>query len=88
MHETQDYLFWAGVPVRQGDATGHGLQDGSRPAQGDMRLVPSIKLDGLREALGGGPEQGAGGGDGILGEGVHQLSNAIVELMLQRHGSG
>ena len=44
-----------------------------------------LRVEGERagEALGRGPEQVARGRDGVLGESIHQLRDAVVELVLQ-----
>ena len=70
-------------PGRQRDAVDLGPQNGGGLRIGRMCRVGRIKVDDAGEALGGAPEEGTGGGDCVVREGVHQLRDAIVELALQ-----
>lgn len=76
------HLLSAGGPGGQGDAVDLGPQDGSGLGVRGVRGVGCVKVDRAGEALGGTPKQAPCGGDCILGEGVHQLRDAIMELAL------
>ena len=78
------HLLSAGGPGRQGDAVNLGPQDGCGLGVCGVRGVRRIKVDRAGESLGRAPEQGPCGCDCILGEGVHQLRDAVMKLALRR----
>mmetsp|Transcript_20281 Transcript_20281/g.51346 ORF Transcript_20281/g.51346 Transcript_20281/m.51346 type:complete len:956 (+) Transcript_20281:150-3017(+) len=70
-------------PVGAGDAVHLGAQDGARLHKSGVRLVARLKVKRVREALGRGPEGRARAGGRVLWEGVHQLRDAAVEVVLE-----
>ncbi len=53
--------------------------------KGQVRGILHVEVQGAREALGRRPEGRARGGDGVLGEGVGELRDTVVEVLLEAH---
>lgn len=76
------HLAGVGGPVRARNAIDLSAQDGGGLHEGLLGGVVDVKDDWPREALGRAPEQRPCRGDGVLWEGVRQLRDAVVEVLL------
>ena len=77
------HLCGVGGPVGARDAVELGAQDRAGLHQARVRGVGAVEVQRAREALGRAPEEGARRSYGVLGEGVDELRDAVVELVLQ-----
>ena len=80
---TLTYRLTVSSPGGQVNVVHLCFEDGPSLGKGHMRRVMDTEGEGLREAFWGRPEEAAGAGGGVLGEGVHQLRYALMKLKLR-----